>query len=155
MLLGKTQDTTHDQLLCASLCALYGYAFWRFAGPFATVKAPGWEKEQSQVEAWWQALTSSERRQDVIEFSTGSFWREYYTYRLVRPGPYWVTVKIYKRWGRPIPWEYRVRELSSVSFTALPGAQMKVRIGKRTMRAVNMSPTILDGARESPLPKIA
>ncbi len=154
VLLGKTFITPSDRIYGILMSSIYGYAFWTLAAPFATVNAPGWEKEQSQVAAWWRVLTTPERDKDVIEFSAGNFWTGYYTYRLLRPGPYWVVAKLWK--GRlSVRSNYSVRELSAVTFMTLPTGEKQVTIGNRTMRAAIISMPDLASAKEPPLPKSA
>lgn len=143
VLLGKAVDMTSGRIYGSIMSAMFGYAIWTQAGPFATVNAPGWEKEQAQVSAWWRVLTAPERNEEVIEFSAGSFWTGVYAYRLMRPGPFWAVAKLYKGEARRLS-DYRIRELSAVTFTGSPTGEMMVTMGNRTMRVVNISPPTLD-----------
>jgi hypothetical protein len=151
---GKVFDSTSDRIYGIFMSTIFGCAFWQQAGPFATVNAPGWEKEKSQVDTWWQVLTAPERDKEVIEFSSGSFWTGFHTYRLVSPGPYWAVVRLWKGGTRVLA-HYRIRELSAVTFMTLPTGEMKVRIGNRTIRAVNVSMPMSGDSKESALPKSA
>jgi hypothetical protein len=132
-------------------CLLKAYTLWQYAGFYATANAPGWEKEQAWVNGCLYMLRDQRRAREVIEFSTGSFWSGYFTFRLLNSGPYWAVAK-FKRGNMRRLVEFRVRDLSAVTFTALPAGEMLVRIGNRTRRAVNVSPP---GFGESRLPKSA
>jgi len=150
--------TNLDWLVSASwfigFIVLTSYAWWNQASIFATVNSPGWEQAQSQVEAWWSILTAPERGRDVIKFSTGNFWMGYYTYRLLSPGPYWAIAKL---WNGKVAArsQFRIRELGAVTFMTLPTGEKEVKIGKRTMRAVNLSMPNFAAANGSALPKSA
>jgi len=139
-----TRHGTFDRIsrLCgfAVVFVLPSYYFWKQASILATVNAPEWETERSQVETWWDILTAPRtNKQRVIEFSTGSFWSGYYTYRLMNPGSCWVVAKLRK--GKVGAWaDYRVRQLSGVTFAANPNGQMKVTIAGRTISATNVYP---------------
>jgi hypothetical protein len=154
LLSGKTIVRVSDRIYGSIMSAMLGYVFWRHAGPFATVNVPGWEKERAKVDAWWRALTAPERNEQVIEFSTGSFWTGYYRYRIMRPGPHWAVAKLWK--GKvSARSDYRVRDLSEVTFATMPKGETKVSIGNRTMQAVNVSPPMLGSADDSSLSKSA
>jgi hypothetical protein len=130
------------------------YALWKQAGPFATVNSPELEQAQSKVDTWWRILTARERNQDVIEFSTGNFCTGYYTYRLLRSGPYWAIAKLWN--GKVSPRSsYTVRDSSDVTVTTLSTGEKLITIGNRTMQAVNLSPPISGIAAKSSPPKIA
>lgn len=147
---GRPSHTTFDWIdrlgVPVGFFALPTYYFWKQAGLFATVNAPGWEREQSLVNGWRQVLMTPDIGGAVVEFSTGSFWTGYFTYRLMSPGPYWAIAK-FKKGNMHRLVEFRVRELSAVTFTALPTGEMMVRIGNRTMRAATVPPP---GFGESP-----
>jgi hypothetical protein len=114
---------------------------WNQAGPIALVGGPGWENERSQVERWQQILTSAGPLRDVVEFSTGSFWTGYFTFRLLRAERFWVVAK-FKKGKTNGKADYRVYELGAVRFTPLPMGEMKVTIGKKILRATSfLDPT--------------
>ncbi len=100
----------------------------------------GWEREQSQAESWWQLLTSSITEKDVVEFSWKSRWWGHASIRLLKPGPYWVAMRLGDYWGDLFPRDFGIRKLNEVEFTVLPSGDARVRIGKRTFRATNMTP---------------
>ncbi len=75
------------------------------------------------------------RRNDVVEFS----WL-CYTFRLLKSGQYWATVAAVKYRGRLLALGFGVRKLDEVAFMPLPDGEMKVRIGKRTFKATNITP---------------
>jgi hypothetical protein len=79
---------------------LFGCSFWIQAGPFASANRPQWAKERLQVDAWWQVLTSPERVEGTIKFSTPSFFASRYTYRLLGSGPIWAVARSWNRLGR-------------------------------------------------------
>jgi hypothetical protein len=136
------------------MSTIFGLVFWKQAGPFATVKESGWEKERSEVEAWWRVLTATERDKEVAEFSTGSFWTGYRTYRLTSSGHYWAILRLWKGKARILA-DSRIRDLSAVTFTTLPTGEKQVTIGNRTMRAVKLSMPNLVDPQESTLSKSA
>jgi hypothetical protein len=152
--LGKTFDALSDRIYGILMSTMFGLVFWKQAGPFATTNESGWEKERYEVDAWWRVLTATERDKEVIEFSTGSFWTGYRTYRLTSSGHYWAMVRLWKGKACVLA-DFRIRELSAVTFTTLPTGEKQVTIGNRTMRAVDLSMPSLADPQESTLPKSA
>ncbi len=118
------------------------YERWKSAGPFAAVQRQGWEKERSQVYEWLQKLNGAERADDVIEFSTRSFWRGHYTYRAIRTDRRWVVAKFKKSFNQQLA-EYRIRELNDVNFTSLPDGKVKIDIGNSAPAEIDASPEML------------
>ncbi len=154
LLLGKTFDTLSDRLYGIGMSILFGLASWKQAGPYAIANAPGWETERSQAEAWWWRLTSPEIANDIIEFSAGSFWTGHHTYRLMDVGSGWAIARLWKGIGRILP-NFRIRELSAVTFASLPTGEMRVTIGSRTMRAFKLVMPELTEANGPIIPKRA
>jgi len=134
LLIGKTHDKLYFWIPSASFWGFFGYSFWKMAGIVATVQTPGWEKERSQVKTWWHVLMSTPKSDDAIEFS----WL-CYTFRLLKSGQYWAVVVAVKHWRTLYQLGFAVRKLDEVQFLPLADGKMEVRIGKRTMRARNVS----------------
>lgn len=86
---------------------------------------------------------SKPRSERTIEFSTVKLWVFSYTFRLLKPGPYWAVIVASKQLGTRFPLGFGVRKLNEVEFLRLPDGKMEVRIGKRTMHATNLSPSSL------------
>ena len=120
-------DWSVSVLWFVGVIVLSSYSLWKQARIFAKVNSPGWKQAQSKVDAWWRVLTARQRDQRVIEFSTGSFWTGYYTYRLLRSGQCWAIAKLWN--GKVSPRSsYRIRELSAVTFTTLPSGEKQFTI---------------------------
>ena len=115
---------------------------WKQAGIIATVSTPEWNNERMQVDAWWRILTAQGgNKNGLVEFSSGSFWSGYYTYRLMNPGTCWVVAKLWKgKTGARS--ECRVRHLTDVSFVATDKGRLAVIIDGRTISAEGVSPSI-------------
>ena len=140
ILIGETHGKLQFWILSSCLWGFFGYTFWKIAGIAATVRALGWERERSLVKSWWQVLMSTPRRDDVIGFSTVNLWVFSYTFRLLKSGMYWAVIVASKHLGTCSPLGFGVRKLDEVEFLRQPDGEMKVRIGKRTFKATNMSP---------------
>lgn len=151
-LLGRTFDTLFDRLYAIAMSIIFGLVSWKQAGPYAIANAPGWETERSQVEAWWWKLTSPEIANDIIEFSAGSFWTGRHTYRLMDVGSGWAIARLWKGFARILP-NFRIRELSAVSFASLPTGEKRVIIGGRTMRAFDLVVPELTDANSPIIPR--
>jgi hypothetical protein len=153
-LLGRAFDTLSDRLYGIGMSIVFGLASWKQAGPYAIANAPGWETERSQVEAWWWKLTSPERANDIIEFSAGNFWTGHYTYRLMDVESGWAVARLWKGIGRILP-NFRIRELSAVTFASLPTGEKRVTVGGRTTRAFNLVTPELTDTNSPIIPKSA
>ena len=124
------------------------------AGASATTTLPGWEKERQQISRWRELLQPSDMPDGVIEFSTGNSWSGRCTYRLLRPGPYWVIAK-FQASNLHRLLDYRVRGLNEVTFTPLLNSEMKVTIGDCTLWGFKVSPSMFGAAAGSSLLKNA
>ena len=129
--------------LAGSSIALWlTYRTWKGAGPEETAQCERWEKEHAQVEQWLRVLQNQDLPADVFEFSGGSFWVGYHTYRLMKTERCWVVAKFKKGYLRR-PLEYRILELGDVFFSLLPEGNLSIDIGGRTKRNVSASPEML------------
>jgi hypothetical protein len=63
-----------------------------------------------------------------------------YTFRLLKSGQYWAAIVAVKKWRGLLPLGFAVRKLDEVEFLPQTDGEMKVRIGKRTFKATNMTP---------------
>ena len=138
----------------ASVCPFFSAWLLGSRPAYAIANAPGWETERSRAEAWWWRLTSPEIANDIIEFSAGSFWTGHHTYRLMDVGSGWAIARLWKGIGRILP-NFRIRELSAVTFASLPTGEMRVTIGSRTMRAFKLVMPELTEANGPIIPKRA
>lgn len=150
----STRDTfdRFDGLCWGGMSFALGIYYLRTkAGIFATVNTPEWDKERAQVDAWWSILTAPEsNKKGIIENSTGSFWSGYYTYRLMKPGSYWVVAKLWNCKAGPRS-DFRIRHLSDVACPENRNGVMMVTIDGRTIIATKISPPMFDGVRAHPL----
>ena len=106
--------------------ALYG-------GPFKD-----FENERIQVTKWMNTIRFSPPPFELIEFSSRSFVRGYWTYRLLNTGYCWMIAR-YKT-GNMNRWlTYRVLDLEAVHVTDRPGEKLRVRMGNRTVEQIEIS----------------
>ena len=146
-----TSDRIFGLCHAALVFVLPSYYLWTKAVTFAAVNTPEWDRERSQVDAWWYTLTAPEsNKSGIIEFSVGRFWNGYYVYRLIKPGSCWVVAKL---WNGKVgaSSDYRVRHLSDVAFTLNRNGETRVTIDGRTMRAADISPPGFDCVRANSL----
>jgi hypothetical protein len=149
MLLQKQPYTAADWVgfvvgLVFEFALLFNY-IWNCAGPYATVRLPGWERECEQACRWRELLKPGETASGVLEFKTGHWWTERSTYHLLKPGPYWVIAKFNKFITYSLV-DFRVRALNEITFKKLTTGETEIRIGDRTLKAVNVSPSTFDFA---------
>ncbi|ABF41658.1 hypothetical protein Acid345_2657 [Candidatus Koribacter versatilis Ellin345] len=97
-----------------SLMFLYwGCAIVVTAHRYAVVNGDSWREEREQVDALIQRV-ARRSEPDVLEFSTGNFWRGYWTYRLYNLGTGWLVARFKKGSTKLV--ECRVRGLSEIVF---------------------------------------
>lgn len=140
-LLIKTSAAWPDRLYLALGGGLIGFDALTQAGPVATVSTPEWDREQTQVEEWLRVLSAIEKSPDAIEFSTASFTRGNYLYRLMNLGQFWVVMKEYKSWGG-LKRRLRVYELGDVTLQAGHAGAVTATIRGQAVRGVNFAPTL-------------
>jgi hypothetical protein len=121
--------------------AVWGYELCRKAMPFAVVNAKGWEQESSKAQQWLNTVRRGENAEQVLEFSTGSFWTGYCTYALLNTGYCWVIAK-FKTGNRRRLLEYRIREAGAVRVTRLSGETLGIKIGNHAIRHIKATPNM-------------
>ncbi len=125
------------------LFTYYGIGACVIARRYAIVNGGEWKNQKTQVEIWMQNL-SNQRGINAIEFSTGSFWTGYWTYRILNTGDCWLVAKFKK--GSDKLAECRVRELNNVSFTPIPSGKWRIVITDKkkttTLTEIDISPTL-------------
>lgn len=135
-----------DLFTFACFVAVASSGYWMQAGPYAKANGPGWERERVAVEGWWERLNSPGENDEIVQFTAKSIGYGAMSYRLMRLGPYWAIFSSYRRFTRRVG-NLSVRALSEVSFARLPSGESEVRIGNRTMRTTDLSPSALEVLR--------
>jgi len=109
------------------------FSLWRNGSQFAMVQGRGWETERTQVRNWLSNLQSWNPSIPVAEVATGSFWKGYFTYKLLNCGNCWAYAKF--KTGSDRALEYRVLALASVAVLVANSEQLQLQIGKRLIRS--------------------
>ena len=115
-----------------------GYQWWTNAMPFTTAQSEELERERSQVGEWIGILKSSKKTDQVVEFSTKSFFRGYWTYRLLNTGSYWVVAR-FKSGSMARILDCRVLGIDAVRVKDQPEGKLSVEMGDRGIQEVEIS----------------
>jgi hypothetical protein len=127
-----------------SVMVLYvGYRWWTNAMPFLAAHSERLKMERSQLQEWLRELQFPGKTDRVIEFSIKSFWRGYWTCRILNTGTCWVVSRFRIR-NTPLLLDCRVYELDSVRAADLPGGKLRVEMGDRSSQDVEISPDMRD-----------
>jgi hypothetical protein len=119
------------------------YGWWTNAAPFMAAHSKDFENERIQVTKWMNTIRFSPPPFELIEFSSRSFVRGYWTYRLLNTGYCWMIAR-YKT-GNMNRWlTYRVLDLEAVHVTDRPGEKLRVRMGNRTVEQIEISREMRD-----------
>ncbi len=110
---------------------------------FVRVQAQSWSGERVQVQEWLDQMENPNEPAKILQFSSGSFWTGYFTYRLFNTGLCWVVVK-YKTGALNRALEHRVFPLGSVRITHLPEGATGLELNGRAISNVKTSPRTSD-----------
>jgi hypothetical protein len=133
-LLGSTAN-----VVGSAIVFFIGYGWWTNAAAIAAAQSDNLATERAQVSEWLRVLRSAKLTGQVIEFSSKSFVRGYWTYRLMNTGFYWVTTK-FKTGHMNRLSSCRVVELDAVHVTDPPGGKLRILIGDQAIQEVEISP---------------
>jgi len=105
------------------------------------VSGNAWYAETAQVQDWLAILKDPFTSQPVLEVSTGSFWTNFRTYRLLYLGTCWAVAKFpSKNLGPTL--SYRILSLSAIRLTRLEDGKLDLEIDGRSIRGVPLSPQL-------------
>jgi hypothetical protein len=137
-LLGST-----TRAVVSAMILFAGYRWWTNAMPFIAAQSKGLDNERSKVAEWMRALNSSNESKQLVEFSTKSFLRGYWTFRLLNTGSCWATARFKTgKMGRIL--DFRVLGLNAVHVTEQPPGQLNVEMADRLIQAVEISGEMRD-----------
>jgi hypothetical protein len=132
-LLGSTAN-----VVVSAMILVAGYGWWTNATPFIAAQSKALDSERFEVTEWLGALKSSEASNQLVEFSTKSFVRGYWTYRLLNTGSCWATAKFKTgKMGRIL--EFRVLGLNAIRVTEEPTGPLNVEMMDRVIEDVEIS----------------
>jgi hypothetical protein len=115
-----------------------GYGWWTNATPFINGQAKGLDSERLEVAEWLRALKSANASDQRVEFSTKSFVRGYWTYRLLNTGSCWATTEFKTgKMGRLL--DFRVLGLNAIHLAERPAGTLNVEMGHRVIQDVQLS----------------
>ena len=115
-----------------------GYGWWTNATPFISGQAKGLDSERLEVAEWLRALKSANASDQRVEFSTKSFVRGYWTYRLLNTGSCWATTEFKTgKMGRLL--DFRVLGLNAIHLAERPAGTLNVEMGHRVIQDVQIS----------------
>jgi len=117
-------------------CAYSGFVY---AFAYFTVEGAGWENERMRIKAWIRQLKRPDGLLPIFEFSSGSFWTGYFTYRFLRAGNYWVVAR-FKTGKLHRMLECRLLGSSSVQIVEDASGDLRVEIDGRPIPRVRTSP---------------
>jgi hypothetical protein len=137
-LLGSTAKVAGSAMIL-----LVGYGWWTNAVPFIAAQSKGLDEERSKVAAWLGALKSSNESNQLVEFSTKSFLRGYWTYRLLNTGSCWATAR-FKTGRMDRLLNFRVLGLNAVRLMERPSGELNVEMANRLIKEVEMSGEMRD-----------
>ncbi len=134
-----TTNVSHSlySLLWVPTFVAMAHGFWTQATPHAAVHSHGWDRECNQVRRWLNILNGNEGAKQLLEFSGGSFWSGYFTYRILNPGSCWVVAR-FKRGSSGKLTEFRVLELPALRIEQLPDGKLNIKIADRIFRRIEV-----------------
>lgn len=133
-LLAENDPDTHttlgrmSQYFISSVIFLIGYRWPSIAIPYIAGNAGSLQNERLQVEQWMRTLASPGYKDPVIEFSTKSFLKGYWTYRLLNTGAWWA-IATFKTRNTERPLQLRVVEKNKVRANVGPDGSLNVELG--------------------------
>lgn len=131
------------KIVTSAMILMAGYGWWTRAKPFIAAQSKGFDDERSKVAVWLGALKSSNESNQLVEFSTNSFLRGYWTYRLLNTGSCWATAR-FKTGKMDRILDFRVLGLDAVHITEQPSGQLNVEIANRLVQEVKISGEMRD-----------
>jgi len=132
-LLGST-----TRYVCSVMFAFAGYRWWTNGMPFIAARSKELDQERSQVRAWINELKGSEQTDRVVQFSTGSFWTGYWTYRLLKTRSFWVIAR-FKRAKTSRLMACQVLELGAVHIDDANAGKVDIQMGNRSISRIDLS----------------
>jgi hypothetical protein len=139
---------TGINLIISAFFAVTAYLEWTRSIRFVKVQAADWSGERTQVQEWLDLIENPIEPGGIMQFSSGSFWTGYFTYRLLNTGLCWVVVK-YKTGALNRALEHRVFPLESVRITQLPEGLTGLELNGRAISHAKTSPRTPDGTIHS------
>jgi hypothetical protein len=137
-LLGSTA-----KIVVSAMVLLTGYRWWTNATPFTSAQSKGLDNERIEVAEWLRVLKSSSASNPLVEFSTKSFVRGYWTYRLLNTGSCWAAAK-FKTGKMNRLLDFRVLGLKAVHVAERPAGRLNVEMGDRVIQDVEISAEMRD-----------
>jgi hypothetical protein len=139
--------TAINLLFFASFACL-AYLEWSRAIRFVRVQSASWSGERTQVQGWLDQIENWTDPATILQFSSGSFWTGYFTYRLLNVGPCWLVVK-YKTGALNRALEHRVFPSDGVRITQLPEGATGLELNGRAISNIKTSPRTPNGSIHS------
>jgi len=137
-LLGST-----TRAMVSAMILFAGYRWWTNAMPFIAAQSKDLYKERSKVAEWNSALKSSHESNQLVELSTKSFLRGYWTYRLLNTGFCWASAKFKtERMDRIL--DFRVLGLNAVRLTEQAPGQLSIEMADRLIQEIQISGEMRD-----------
>ena len=111
--------------------------------PFMAEQSNGLDNERSKVAQWIKTLNSSNESNHLVEFSTKSFFRGYWTYRLFNTGSCWASARFRTgKMGRIL--DFRVLGLDAVHITEESPGRLNIEMANHLIREVEISAEMRD-----------
>jgi hypothetical protein len=115
------------------------FLFWQSARRLSAVQDETWDRERDQVGEWASRLRNPTGMEQVLEFSSGNFWKGYFIHRIINTGHGWVVARFKKGNTRRII-ECRVLNSSAIHITELPRQELSVEIDGKPISKIGASP---------------
>lgn len=132
-LLGSTAN-----IVTSAMILVAGYGWWTNATPFTSAHSKALDSERIEAAEWLGVLKSSNASDQLVEFSTKSFVRGYWTYRLLNTGSCWASAK-FKTGKMNRLLDFRIFALNAIRVAERGAGQLDVDIPGRVIRDVELS----------------
>lgn len=129
--------------IVSALVLFAGYRWWITAKPFIAAQSKDLDNERSKVAEWSSALKSPHEAHQLVEFSTKSFVRGYWTYRLLNTGYCWAFAK-FKTGKMDHILDFRVLGSDAVHVTESPPEQLNIELAHRLIQGIQISDEMRD-----------
>lgn len=126
------------ELIFLPFVAYWAYSGFVYAFAYLTVEGAGWDNERARIKAWIHQLKIPDGLVPIFEFSSGTFWNGYFTYRLLKADNYWVVAK-FKTGKLHRMLECRFLDSSSVQIVEDASGELRIEVDGRPIPRVRTS----------------
>jgi hypothetical protein len=119
--------------------AYMAYWYWDQGKTYSTVQGKAWNQERAEVQKLIDLLKNPSDAGSILEFSSGSLWTGYFTYRFLKADNYWIVAR-FKTGQMRRMLECRVRGPAAIQIVQNSSGELSVQIDGHRIPRVKTSP---------------